>query len=539
MSVELFPGLHGFGFLFFPLLHFYKPVQSGNGGISEVQMELYQALTVLAILILACACASKLSSWINMPVLVVFLAVGMLAGSEGIGKIPFEDPHIANIIGSIAMAFILFSGGFDTKWSSVKSVVGYGGILSSIGVLLTALFVGLFTWFFLRWQLPGRMIPLSWCLLLGSIVSSTDAAAVFSILRSKSVSLRGKLQPLLEFESGSNDPMAAFLTVFLIPVAIAEAKSGVSVGFSVYWQILPSFLMRMTLGLILGIAWGKLAVWLFNKINFEYDGLYYVLGVATVFLSFGCTELFQGNGFMAIYVTGLVMGNSKFIYHNGLGRFHDGMAWLMQVVLFTMLGLLATPSLVWDARYIGLVVAAFLMLAARPLAVFLCMMGSRFSYNERLLVSWVGLRGGAPVMLATFPWVAGVEQHTLMFHIVFFIVLTSVVLQGMTIMPVAKALHLDLPLRIHPRVPLEFENTGNLDGDTREFEVLPGAPFIGRTLATLGLPAGALVLLIRRGGGFVVPHGNTEIMVNDALMILGSPDVLAKTGKVLGVPSEE
>ena len=385
-------------------------------------MELYQGLTVLAVLILACACASKLSSWINMPVLVVFLGVGMLAGSEGIGQIPFEDPRIANIIGSIAMAFILFSGGFDTKWSSVKGVVGCGGILSSIGVLLTALFVGLFTWFFFRWQLPGRTIPLSWCLLLGSIVSSTDAAAVFSILRSKSVSLRGKLQPLLEFESGSNDPMAAFLTIFLVPIAIAETKSGTSTGFSVYWQILPSFLLRMSLGLVFGILWGKLAVWLFNKINLEYDGLYYVLGVATVFLSFGCTELCRGNGFMAIYVTGLVMGNSKFIYHNGLGRFHDGIAWLMQVVLFTMLGLLATPSLVWDARYIGLVVAAFLMIVARPLAVFLCMFGSRFSYNERLLVSWVGLRGGAPVMLATFPWVAGLEQHMLMFHIVFFIV---------------------------------------------------------------------------------------------------------------------
>ena len=167
---------------------------------------------------------------------------------------------------------------------------------------------------------------------------------------------------------------------------------------------------------------------------------------------------------MAIYVTGAGHGNSKFIYHNGLGRFHDGMAWLMQVVLFTMLGLLATPSMVWDARYIGLIVAAFLMIVARPLAVFLCMFGSPFTYNERLLVSWVGLRGGAPVMLATFPWVAGLEQHMLLFHIVFFIVLTSVVLQGMTIMPVAKALHLDLPLRIHPRVPLEFENTGNLDG---------------------------------------------------------------------------
>lgn len=503
-------------------------------------MELYQALTVLAVLILASACASKLSSWINMPVLVVFLAVGMLAGEEGIGHIPFDNPNYANVIGSTAMAFILFSGGFDTKWSSVKSVVGLGGLLSSVGVLLTALFLGLFTYFFLRWQLPEQNLPFSWCLLLGAVISSTDAAAVFSVLRSKSVSLKGRLQPLLEFESGSNDPMAAFLTIFLIPIALADMQNpGVQPDYWVYLKIIPNFLTKMTLGVVLGIMWGKLAIWLFNKIDLEYDGLYYVLGIAMVFLSFGGTELLYGNGFMAVYVTGMVMGNGKFIYHNGLGRFHDGTAWLMQVVLFTMLGLLATPSLVWEARYIGLAIAAFLMIVARPLAVFLCMMGSRFSYNERILVSWVGLRGGAPVMLATFPWVAGLSHHSMMFHIVFFIVLTSVILQGMTIMPAACKLKVNRPLKIHPRVPLEFENTGNMNGDMREYEIMPGASFVGKTLATLGLPSGALVLLIRRGGEYVVPHGSTELLIGDSLMILGSPEVLEETGRFLGVPTEE
>jgi len=502
-------------------------------------MELYHILTIFAVLILACACSSKLSSWINMPVLVVFLGVGMLAGSQGIGKIPFDDPNVANWIGSAAMAFILFSGGFDTKWSSVKRIAGYGGILSSIGVLLTALFVGVFSHLYISWQHPDMNIPLSWCLLLGAIVSSTDAAAVFSVLRSKSVSLSGKLSPLLEFESGSNDPMAAFLTVFLIPIAMAEAKTGTAPAFSVYWAILPNFLLKMSLGIIFGFIWGKLAVWLFNRIDFEYDGLYYVLGIAVVFLSFGGTELLAGNGFMAIYVTGLVMGNSKFIYHNGLGRFHDGMAWLMQVVLFSMLGLLATPSMVWDARYTGLIIAAFLMVVARPLAVFICMIRSKFSYRERALVSWVGLRGGAPIMLATFPWAAGLPGNTLMFHIVFFIVLTSVVLQGMTIMPAACKLKVNRPLKIHPRVPLEFENTGNMNGDMREYEIMPGASFVGKTLATLGLPSGALVLLIRRGGEYVVPHGSTELQIGDSLMILGSPEVLEETGRFLGVPTEE
>lgn len=505
----------------------------------RTDMELYYALTILAFLILACACASKISSWINLPVLVVFLAIGMLAGEQGIGKIQFSDPKLANIIGSIAMAFILFSGGFDTKFSSVRKVFLRGTLLSTLGVLLTALFVGVLSYYFFLLAFPGKHLPFSWCLLLGAVISSTDAAAVFAILRSKSVSLRGRMQPLLEYESGSNDPMAAFLTVFLVPIAMADAKSGLQSGIAVYLPIFHIFLIRMLLAVFCGWVCGRFAIWLFNKINLEYDGLYHVLAVGMGLLSFGGTELIGGNGFMAVYVTGMVMGNGNFIYHNGVGRFYDGVAWLMQVVLFTMLGLLATPSEVWDARYIGLGIACLLMFIARPLAVFLCMTRSPFTVNERILVSWVGLRGGAPIMLATFPWAAGLIEHNLMFHIVFFIVLTSVILQGMTIMPMAKWLRLDKPLHISPRVPLEFENTGTLEGDTREFEVLPSATFIGKTLATLGLPPGALVLLIRRDGKFLVPYGKTEILVHDSLMVLGSCETLAETEKLLGNPEIE
>ncbi len=501
-------------------------------------MELYSALTILAILIIGCVCASKLSTWINIPVLVVFLGIGMLAGEQGIGQIQFDDPNLANIIGSIAMAFILFSGGFDTKFSSVRKVFLCGTLLSTLGVLLTALFLGTMTYFFFLWMLPDKHLPLSWCLLLGSVISSTDAAAVFAILRSKRVSLRGKMQPLLEYESGSNDPMAAFLTIFLIPIAMADAKSGTQSGIVTYLPIFHSFLIRMLLAVLFGWIWGRLAIWLCNKIDLEYDGLYYVIGISTVLLSFGGTEVLGGNGFMSVYVTGMVMGNGNFIYHNGLGRFYDGTAWLMQVVLFAMLGLLATPSDVWDASFVGLGIAGMLMFIARPLAVFLCMIKSPFTWNERLLASWVGLRGGAPIMLATFPWAAGLIEHKLMFHIVFFIVLTSVILQGMTIMPMARWLGLDKPLQISPRVPLEFENTGTLEGDTREFEVLPGASFIGKTLAALGLPPGALVLLIRRDGKFLVPYGKTEILAYDALMVLGSRETLAETGKVLGSSEE-
>lgn len=489
----------------------------------HIAMHLPIYLTVLAILILAGACSSKISTRLNVPVLLVFLGVGMLAGVDGFGKIDFSNPAAANIIGSIAMAYILFSGGYDTRWKSVKSVLGYGSLLSSLGVLLTALFVGLFCWVLFR--LLGREAPLEWCLLLGSIVSSTDAAAVFAVLRGRSVSLRGKLQPLLEYESGSNDPMAAFLTLFMVGMIQTPGES--------YWMILPMFLIKMTLGVLWGLLWGKLATILLNRIDFEYDGLYYVLGIGVVLLTYGSSDLLYGNGFMAIYVCGMVMGNSKFIYQHGLGRFHDGIGWLMQVMLFGMLGLLVYPSQLPGIALEGLLIAGFMMLVARPLAVFLCLVRSEFTMKERLFISWVGLRGGAPIMLATYPMMADIIGSWDMFNIVFFIVLTSVLVQGKTLMPFARLLKLDKPLRVAPRVPLEFENTGTLNGDMREFEILPGSECAGKPLSQLGLPPGALVLLIRRDREFVVPHGNTRIQEHDGLMILADPEILAKVEPLL------
>ena len=379
-------------------------------------METIYVLTLFSLLLLLCICSSKLSTWIKMPVLIVFLGVGMLID---LPKESFDTENIslANWVGTIAMVYILFYGGFETKWASVKKVAFRGVLLSTLGVLLTAFFVGIFAFFFLKWLYPKDFAPISVCLLLGAIVSSTDAAAVFSVLRSKSVSLSGQLSPLLELESGSNDPMAALMTIMLVPIAVKETQTGHLPVFSVLiTDLVQNFFIKMSLGIVIGFVWGKIAAWLFNRSDFEYDGLYYVLGVATALLAYSGTEALHGNGFMAVYVCGLAMGNSKFIYHNGLGRFLGGVSWLMQVVLFCMLGLLCKPSQVWYVRE-SVYVALFLMVVARPLAVFICMIGSKFNYRERTLISWVGLRGGAPIMLATFPWVADLKDHELLFHI--------------------------------------------------------------------------------------------------------------------------
>lgn len=487
-------------------------------------MTLYPLLFVIALLTLSGVCASKLSSKFNFPVLLVFLFVGILAGSDGLGGLHFNDAAAANIVGTIALAFILFSGGYDTRWRAVKSVIGYGSILSSAGVLLTAATVGIFCHY-------GLGFELKWSFLLGAIISSTDAAAVFSILRSRSVSLKGRLKPLLEYESGSNDPMAAFLTIFMVGYVLEPTGSP--------WMILPMFAIKMGIGIAFGFLCAKTAVWIFNRIDLEYDGLYYVLGLGVALLAFGGCEVVQGNGFMSVYVCGMVLGNSRFIYQHGLGRFHEGLGWLMQVILFVMLGLLSFPHMVPAIAGQAMLIALFLMFAARPFAVFLCLIGSHFSYRERLFVSWVGLRGGAPIVLATFPLMAGIPESWKMFHIVFFIVLTSVLLQGKTLMRLARFLKLDRPLKQRPRIPISVENTGNSDNELCEFEVDEEAPFIGRRLADSELPKGALVLLIRRHNAFVVPNGDTEIRVRDTLMIFAEPEIIRQTSTLPGLRREE
>ena len=485
-------------------------------------MELYISLSVLAVLILLCLFSSKISSLVNLPSLLLFLAVGLLAGSEGLGGLEFSNAQAANYLGSTAMAFILFSGGFDTDWKFIRPIMLTGGILSSFGVLLTAAFCGIGTWSMFHFFAPELGIKLSWCLLLGCIISSTDAAAVFSILRSKSVSLKGNLQPLLEFESGSNDPMAAFLTVFMAGIVTMEAETGSTVAVSEYLSIVPWFAVKMSVGVVWGYLVGRTAVWIYNKINFDYNGLYYVLGVAIVLFTYSTTELFMGNGFMAVYITGMTMGNMRFVFHNGLGRFYDGISWMMQVILFTMLGLLAFPTQVWDAKWYGLGAAFILMFIARPLSVFIGMSGSKFTLADRTLVSWVGLRGGAPIMLATIPLMMEIPQATFMFHIVFFIVITSVLLQGMTIMPCAKLLKLDAPLHKMPRLPLSIEETGDKHTISREFLVT--ADKDKNVIANVSLPGNALILLIRRDDGIIVPRGSTVLLEGDILTVLGSSE---------------
>ena len=386
------------------------------------------------------------------------------------------------------------------------------------GVALTALLVGCFA---------TTLLGFSWLegLLLGAIVSSTDAAAVFGVLRSRSIALRGRLKPLLELESGSNDPMAIFLTIGLTQLLMDASTQLV--------DFVPTFFLQMALGAAVGYGMGWSMVRLVNGLRLEYEGLYPVLTIALVLFTYGAAATLGGNGFLAVYLAGLVMGNHTFIHKRSLEHFHDGLAWLMQIVMFFTLGLLVFPSHLLPVAAVSLFVAGFLMFVARPVAVLLTLLPTTLHWRERLMVAWVGLRGAVPIILATFPQVAGVPQAETIFHVVFFTVLTSVLLQGTTLPLVAKWLGVDAPHTETPQYPIDFVPTDRMQSDLVEMTIPPGAEVVGKRILEIGLPAGALIVLLSRRGEFLIPGGGTILEAGDTLLVLGDRGVLAEVRTLL------
>ena len=478
-----------------------------------------QLLFATAVLLIIAIFASKASGRLGLPSLLLFLAVGMLAGSEGLGGIEFADVATAQALGIVALAFILFSGGLDTSWPSVRPVLWPALSLSTVAVLLTATTIGLFA----AWLFGLRFID---GLLLGAIVSSTDAAAVFSVMRSRGIGLKNHVRRLLELESGSNDPMAIFLTTGVIGIILSPGDSILS--------LIPMFFLQMILGAAIGVGVGWAMVWLINRINLAYDGLYSVLTLAIVLLVYGLAAITGGNGFLAVYLAGMVMGNRDFIHKRSIRRFHDGIAWLMQIAMFITLGLLVFPSQLRPVIWSGLALALVLILIARPLGVFLALLPFRMPKREKAMVSWVGLRGAVPIILATYPLVSQVPNADFIFHLIFFVVIVSVVLQGPLIPYVANWLGANEPLaHVSPRYPLELEQTADLDSDLVEVPVPEGSGAVGRSIVELHLPDPALVVLISREDKFIVPRGSTVIQEGDRLLVLADRESLERVRRTL------
>ncbi|MDM8005256.1 MAG: potassium/proton antiporter [Phycisphaerae bacterium] len=473
----------------------------------------------VSVLLLVSVLASKASERLGVPALLMFLLIGMLAGSEGPGGIYFDNARIAKTLGTLALAYILFSGGLDTDWQSVRPVLRPAMVLATAGVFLTAVLVAVFA---------VVTFDLSWLegLLLGSVISSTDAAAVFAILRSRSISLKRQLKPLLELESGSNDPMAVFLTVTVITL-LQDPKAS-------WWGAVPAFFQQMLMGAAVGLLFGKGIIYLVNTIRLEYEGLYPVLTLGSVLLVFGTADLLGGNGFLAVYLAGIIIGNGDFLHKRSLMRFHDGMAWLMQIAMFLTLGLLVFPSRLVPVVGPGLLLCGFVMLIARPVSVMLCLVGSRLTRREKLLTCWVGLRGSVPIVLATFPKMAGLPQADMIFNLVFFVVITSVLLQGKSLPLAAKWLKVDKPLRHRPRPPLEFDRTEqSIQATMTEMVVDPDSGAVDKRIIEVGLPRGALLVLISRNGEYFVPNGGTVLHANDVALVLGDEDALRMTRQLL------
>lgn len=469
--------------------------------------------------------ASKTSFKFGVPTLILFLIVGMLAGSEGPGKIYFNDPKMAQFMGVAALTFILFSGGLDTKWESIKPILKNGLALSTLGVLITAVTVGLFTSYVLGFTIVEGM-------LLGAIVSSTDAAAVFSILRTRNVGLKGNLRPLLEFESGSNDPMAYFLTIGFIELVLNPEASIV--------LLIPKFLKGMVLGAVCGYGFGKLMTYVINRINLDVAGLYPVLLVSLMFFSFSFTDAIGGNGFLAVYVAGIILGNSNIIHKKSLTKFFDGIAWLMQIVMFLTLGLLVFPSNIAPIVGEGILISAFLIVIARPLAVFLMLIRSKdLNFRKKLFISWVGLRGAAPIVFATYPLIAGVHYADTIFNLVFFISVTSVILQGSTLSLMAKWLHVGVPEKVKRKFPLDLELKDGSKSELIELDVPEDSESVGKQIVQLKLPKSSLIVLIHRQDKYVTPSGETEILANDHLLILAdNKEIRPKIYSALGIHLE-
>lgn len=462
-----------------------------------------------SVLLLVSVIAGKTTNRLGVPTLIFFLIIGILAGSEGIGGIQFDNAAVAQLIGITALNFILFSGGLDTNWQSIKPVLWRGVALSTLGVFLTALAVGIFVHYAFGFTILEG-------LLLGAIVSATDAAAVFSILRNKGIALKGYLRPVLELESGSNDPMAYFLTITLTGLVMAG-----NIDPAV---LVISFLKEFILGAAIGFSMGKASVWLVNNIKLETEGLYPVLTLGLAIFTYSLTHAIGGNGFLAIYLCAIIMGNSKMVHKRSLIKFYDGQAWLMQIILFLTLGLLVFPSKVFPLIGMGLLISAFLIFVARPLAVFVSLSFFKSNTRSKLFLSWVGLRGSVPIVFATYPLLAGFPKSELIFNLVFFISITSVLLQGTTLSYVAKLLHVTIPQKAKRRTGLDFELTDKIKTAMEEIRIPDDAPVIGKRIVELGTPATINILSIERAGVYIVPNGSTKLMGGDILHVLAEDE---------------
>lgn len=472
-------------------------------------------LLVGSVLLIISIVVGKTGYRFGVPALLLFLLVGMFFGSDGLG-LQFNNTHQAQAIGMVALSVILFSGGMDTKIADIKPIMSAGVVLSTAGVLLTALFTGLFIWIISGMSFTNISFPLTTSLLLAATMSSTDSASVFAILRSQKMNLKHNLRPMLELESGSNDPMAYMLTIVLIQIILSGSMNA--------GEIAGNLAVQFLVGGAGGYILGKLTVLFLNKINIDNQSLYAILLLGCVFFTFTITDRLHGNGYLAVYIAGMVVGNKKIVFRKEIATFMDGMSWLFQIIMFLTLGLLVNPHEMLNVALVAILVGVFLILIGRPLSVFLCLLPFRkINFKSKLFVSWVGLRGAVPIIFATYPVVAGVEGSNSIFNIVFFITIVSLVVQGTSISFFARLLHLSAPL---PQTGNEFgvELPEEIDSSLSDMTVTPEMIEQADTLKEMNLPQGTLVMIVKRGNEFLIPNGSLKLHAGDKLLLISEKE---------------
>jgi cell volume regulation protein A len=468
-------------------------------GVIKSQFTIDNLILLFSVLLIVGVLTTKFSARLGLPSLVFFIVVGMILNKY----IYYGNAYLTQLFGILALIVILFEGGSQTKWSSVRKVIVPSAILATLGVLITTAIVGIFAQYILGFSLLES-------LLFGAIVGSTDAAAVFAVLGSKNIS--SKLTATLEMESGTNDPMAILLTISLIQLIQNPNIGWLPLVFKFFWQ--------MGFGLIVGLIMGKVATWLINKINLDSSGLYPVLAMALAILTYGVTSLLHASGLLAVYVMAMLVGNSDLTYRHSIFRFNEGFAWMMQILMFILLGLMVFPNQLLHVIGQGLLLSIVLMLIARPIGVFVSMLFTDYSIKEKLFISWGGLKGAVPIVLATYPMLAGLENSQLIFNVVFFVVLTSALLQGATLSPLAKKLGLSYGDKINVPHSLELISMGKRNSELIEVRVAAETNIVGKQIKAIQLLEDTLIMTVIRGERIITPKGSTLIEAGDILYVL-------------------
>lgn len=487
-------------------------------------------LLVLSVLFFLSILAGKASSKFGIPALLLFLGIGMLFGSDFLG-IQFENIQLANMIGTVALCIILFSGGLDTSMTEIRPIIAQGVVLATMGVFLTAILTGLLVWWILGMTMASAGIGLITSILLASTMASTDSASVFSILRSKGLHLKNNLRPMLELESGSNDPMAYVLVISFISIIQQDAQPNL-------WLVAVLLLFQLVIGGALGLILGKIAVKVINRIEIGNDSLYPILLFVFCIFIFSITYFAKGNGFLAVYIGGLVIGNSKFVHKRSSLNFFDGLAWMSQLLLFLTLGLLVNPREILPILIPGLIISFLMIFVTRPLSVFLCLLPFRkMQFKDKVYVSWVGLRGAVPIIFAILTLVADIPHARLIFNIVFLSTLVSLLVQGTSLALVARWLKLaETPRRIRKMDNFDIDFSNDIKSVTSEIEMTAKMLENGNQLMDLSLPDQTLVVMIKRDENYFVPTGKTILKEKDKVLIItDNHEALIETYKNLGL----